>query len=294
MAATPDSMPGSTPESSSPTSSDFEVPGHAGTLHARRWQRATGGDEPTRPDYVVLLCHGYGEHIGRYEWVAQRLVADGAAVYGMDHVGHGRSEGERVLIADYEPVVDDFRRLHERAALDHPGVPVVLVGHSMGGLIGARYAQLFGDDLLCTVLSGPVMGRWEALEELLAAQEIPDAPIDPDTLSRDPQVGRAYAEDPFVWHGAFKRPTLQALHAAIATIQAGGPLRCPVLWLHGEDDRLVPYAGSATGWPAIRGQRATQKSYPQARHEIFNEINRDEVLDDLIAFVHEHRANGRA
>lgn len=290
MAATPQPIPPSTPA----TSSDFALPGHAGSLHARRWQQASGHDQPRRPDYLVLLCHGYGEHIGRYEWVAQRLVADGAAVYGVDHAGHGRSEGERVLIADYEPVVDDFRRLHERAALEHPGVPVVLVGHSMGGMIAARYAQLFGDDLLCTVLSGPVIGRWEALEALLAADQIPAAPIDPDTLSRDPQVGRAYVEDPFVWHGAFKRQTLEGLRDAIAAIQAGGPLRCPVLWLHGEDDALVPKAGSATGWPTIRGERGLQKSYPQARHEIFNEINRDEVIDDVIAFVRDNRAAGQA
>lgn len=267
-----------------PQVGDFEVAGHAGALHGRRWLAAEDA-EPRPPDYVVLLCHGYGEHVGRYEWVASRLVEDGAAVYALDHVGHGESAGERVLIPAFEPVVEDFRRLQERALLDHPGAPVVLVGHSMGGMIAARYAQLYGAELACTILSGPVLGRWDALEGLLAADEIPDAPIDPDVLSRDPQVGRDYVDDPLVWHGPFKRETLEGLRSCLDTIAGGGPIGCPVLWLHGQDDQLVPMAGSASGWPVIKGDRGQDKSYPQARHEIFNETNREEVLGDVVAFI---------
>jgi alpha-beta hydrolase superfamily lysophospholipase len=263
-------------------STEFTIEGHAGSLVARRW--AT-----TDPRYVALLCHGYGEHVGRYEEVATRLAADGAAVYAVDHVGHGRSDGERVLVEDFEGVVDDVRRLEHAARAEHPGLPVVLVGHSMGGMIGARYAQRFGADLACVVLSGPVIGRWDAVTALLAAEEIPDTPIDPDTLSRDPSVGRAYVEDPLVWHGPFKRPTLEALRRCIDAINEAGPiLATPVLWLHGEEDQLVPMAGSREGWSRIAGPGAREKSYPGARHEIFNETNRAEVLDDVVAFVHDH------
>jgi len=263
-------------------STEFGIDGHAGHLVARRWEAAA-------PTYVALLCHGYGEHIGRYEEVATRLAGDGAAVYGIDHVGHGRSDGDRVLVEDFEGVVDDVRRLERTARAEHPDVPVVLVGHSMGGMIGARYAQRYGADLACVVLSGPVIGRWDAVTALLAAEEIPDAPIDPDILSRDPAVGRAYVDDPLVWHGPFKRPTLEALQSCIDTISAAGPIdTTPVLWLHGEDDQLVPMAASREGWQLIAGPGAEQKSYPGARHEIFNETNRSEVLDDVLTFVHAH------
>jgi alpha-beta hydrolase superfamily lysophospholipase len=263
-------------------STEFEIDGHAGRLVARRW-------EATDPTYVVLLCHGYGEHVGRYEHVATRFAEDGAAVYAVDHLGHGRSDGERVLIEDFEGVVDDVRRLDHAARAEHPLLPVVLVGHSMGGMIGARYAQRFGADLACVVLSGPVIGRWDAVTALLAAEEIPDVPIDPDTLSRDPSVGRAYVADPLVWHGAFKRPTLEALQAMIDAINSGGAVEAtPVLWLHGEDDQLVPIEASRQGWAAIAGARCEQKSYPGARHEIFNETNQDEVLADALAFIHRH------
>lgn len=268
----------STPEESVP--GEFALTGHGGALHARRWPT------PERPAYVALLCHGYGEHIGRYEWVAETLGADGAAVYALDHVGHGRSEGERVLIEDFEPVVEDFRLLEQAARADHPDLPVVLIGHSMGGLIATRYAQRFGTDLAAVVLSGPVLGRWEAVEQLLPMPEIPEVPIDPETLSRDLAIGEAYDDDPLVWHGPFKRATLQALVAGMETIAAGGRLGdVPVLYLHGEDDQLVPLDPSMSGWAVVAGRHTDQRIYPGARHEIFNEVNKDEVLGDVTAFV---------
>ncbi len=260
-------------------SSRFALEGHAGTLAAYRWL-------VEEPRYVVLLVHGYGEHMGRYSEVAARLAADGASVYGLDHVGHGRSDGERVLIEDLERVVDDLRLLHDRATEEHPDLPVVLIGHSMGGLIAARYAQRFDEDLAGVVLSAPVLGEWAAVHQLLAADPIPDTPIDPATLSRDPKVGAAYAADPLVWHGPFKRPTLEALRAELHTVATGptfGDL--PVLWLHGSDDQLVPYDGTARGWRQVRGSRSESATYPGARHEIFNETNRREVLSDVLAFV---------
>ena len=140
-----------------PDSREWTLDGHAGRLVARTW---SSGEQPS---HVVLLAHGYGEHVGRYEHVAAALVAHGAAAYGVDHVGHGKSEGERVLIADFERVVDDLHQVDLRARAEHPGAPVVLIGHSMGGLIAARYAQRYGDSLAALVLSGPLVGAWEPL-----------------------------------------------------------------------------------------------------------------------------------
>lgn len=261
-------------------SSEFEVDGHAGRIVARSWEAAT-------PSYLAVLVHGYGEHIGRYEWVASRLTADGAAVYGPDHVGHGRSEGDRVVVEDFEGVVDDVRLVVQHAQDEHPGLPVVLIGHSMGGMISARYAQRFGAELACVVLSGPVIGGWQAVTDLLAAQEIPDVPIEPSTLSRDASVGEAYVADDLVWHGPFKRPTLESLQRTIDTINDAGVIdSVPVQWLHGEEDHLVPIGPSREGWAKIAGPKSQQRTYPGARHEIFNETNKDEVVGDVIAFIH--------
>jgi len=260
-------------------SHEWTYDGHGGTRVARTWP-----NDDAR--YIALLCHGYGEHLGRYEHVADHLVRHGAVVHAVDHVGHGRSDGERVLIDDFEQVVSDFHLLAEHAVESDPGLPLVLIGHSMGGMIAARYAQRYGDSLAALVLSGPVLGSWDAATGLLALDEIPDIPIDPETLSRDPAVGKAYADDPLVWHGRFQRRTLQAVVDCLSTIAEGGDLGdLPTLWVHGEDDQLVPIEATREGIARIRGDRFTQRTFPAARHEVFNETNSAEVIGAVTGFV---------
>ena len=238
-----------------------------------------------RPRYTALIAHGYGEHAGRYAHVAEHLVRHGASVYAPDHLGHGRSEGERVLVERLDDLVDDLQTVARKAQRDQPGQPVVLIGHSMGGLVAARYAQLHGSELAALVLSGPAIGGNPAIEALLAMDPIPDLPIDPAVLSRDPAVGRAYAEDPLVWHGPFRHATLAALFAGVSAVAAGPRLMLPTLWLHGEEDALAPLAEARIAVERIRGKRLESIVYPGARHEIFNETNRSEVLAAVTSFV---------
>ena len=236
--------------------------------------------------HIVILAHGYGEHLGRYEYASQLLVRRGAVVAGPDHLGHGKSGGERVMITDYELVVDDLHSVVRRAQERHPGLALVLVGHSMGGMIGARYAQLHGAELAGLVLSGPVLGSWTAVTDLLELDEIPDDPLDVSTLSRDPTVGEVYGNDELIWHGPFKRPTVAAIASELDTISRGpqlGPL--PTLWLHGADDQLVPIAGTRQGIETLGLTRLQEIIYPGARHEVFNETNRDEVLARTADFI---------
>ena len=124
------------------TVSSFQ--GQAGTIYTRSWKinGARGG---------VGLVHGYGEHLGRYEHVATALNVAGWSAYGLDHVGHGRSEGERVLIPDFTPVVEDVHTVVGQAKAANPGLPVAMIGHSMGGMIAARYAQLHPGELAALV-----------------------------------------------------------------------------------------------------------------------------------------------
>jgi alpha-beta hydrolase superfamily lysophospholipase len=239
-----------------------------------------------RPRYVALIAHGYGEHAGRYAHVAEHLVRHGASAYAPDHVGHGRSEGERALVERVDDMVADLDAVARKAAADHPGLPLVLIGHSMGGLIATRYAQQHGGKLAALVLSGPAVGGNPAIEMLLTMDPIPEIPIDPSTLSRDPEVGRAYANDPLVWHGPFKRATLAAMVAA-GKASAEGPSfgTLPVLWLHGEDDALVPVAGARPAVERLAGEQLEAIVYPGARHEVLNETNRDEVLAAVTSFI---------
>jgi alpha-beta hydrolase superfamily lysophospholipase len=253
--------------------------GQAGTIYTRTW-------EVDGAHGAVVLVHGYGEHIGRYEHVAKALNDAGWSVHGLDHVGHGRSEGERVMIPDFSPVVEDVRSvvLHARAA--NPGLPVAMIGHSMGGMIAARYAEVHPGEVAGVVLSGPVIGTWTPVTQLLGYEVIPSDPLDITTLSRDEEVGRVYSQDPYVWHGPFKRRTVLGLMNCLLDIALDADkVTGPVLWQHGEVDQLVPPAGSRRGMALLRNADVTELTYPGARHEIFNETNKDEVLADTAGFL---------
>jgi alpha-beta hydrolase superfamily lysophospholipase len=239
------------------------------------------------PRCIVLIAHGYGEHAGRYEHVAQRLVDDlGAAVYAPDHRGHGRTDGATGLVEDGEAITSDLHDVADAARAEHPSQAVALIGHSMGGLIATRYAQRYGSELAALVISSPAIGDNPAFRQLLQMDPIPEIPIDPAVLSRDPAVGDTYAADELVYHGPFQRTTLEQLFAGVDRVASGpsfGDL--PTLWIHGSDDQLVPLELTRPAIDHVRGSNFTEKIYEGGRHESFNEINRDEVLDDVVAFL---------
>jgi alpha-beta hydrolase superfamily lysophospholipase len=235
-------------------------------------------DDPAR---LVVLVHGYGEHIGRYEHVAAALNARGSAVVGPDHRGHGQSPGEPALVEDFEPIVDDLRAVVQDARND---LPVVMVGHSMGGLIATRYAQRFPEDLAGLVLSGPAIGLGPVLQGWL--EDPPSDPIDGAVLSRDPAVGEAYAADPLVYHGGWKVPTLQAFIAADDAIAAGpGFGALPLLYVHGGDDQLVPAGLAQPVVERLAGEDSELVVIDGARHEVFNETDQAETIGRVADFA---------
>ncbi|WP_367132727.1 alpha/beta fold hydrolase [Saccharothrix sp. HUAS TT1] len=252
---------------------ESNVPGHAGELAVRTWPNLDAR-------WLAVIVHGHGEHSGRYDHVAEALVDAGALVVASDQVGHGGSEGERALVADFDGVVADVAATVSSAASD---LPTVLIGHDTGGLVAARYAQL--NPLSALVLSAPVLGTWQGLDQLGdpgATRE----PVDPELLSRDPEVGKRYAADPLVWHGPYPRETLEALERALDEVNYGPALEhLPTLWLHGDADELVPLADTRTGTDRLRGLLFEERVYPGARHEVFNETESADVIADVVAFV---------
>lgn len=207
-------------------------------------------------------------------------------MYAPDHRGHGRSDGERALIDDAESLTTDLGAVDALARGAHPGLPVVLIGHSMGGMIATRFAQTRASDLAALVLSGPVIGGNPEILALAEMDPMPEVPLDPAVLSRDPAVGEAYAADPLIYHGGFARETLREFGAAVERIAAGpGFGDLPTLWIHGELDALAPLGPTRDAMEHLRGSATEEKVYPGAMHEIFNETNRDEVIGDVLAFL---------
>jgi alpha-beta hydrolase superfamily lysophospholipase len=158
----------------------------------------------------------------------------------------------------------------------------------MGGLIAARYAQRYTDSLAAVVLSGPLVGSYDAGAQLLGLPDFPDIRLDVAVLSRDPQVGASYASDPLVWHGPLRRRTLQAMLRGLDAVMAGPSLGAlALLWAHGEADVAAPVDNSRAGIEHLRSDRLVERIYPGAGHEVFNEINKDEVLADVTAFIND-------
>ncbi|MCB0831252.1 MAG: lysophospholipase [Solirubrobacterales bacterium] len=265
------------------------IEGSKGDIVVHQW--APVGE----PEYVVLLAHGYAEHALRHAGLAEKFEADGAVVYAPDHRGHGRSGGEPALVDEAQPLIDDFAKVYDLAREEHPGLPIVLVGHSMGGLLATLFVQEGERPVDAVVLSSPLLGGNPALVALLDLDEIPDIPIDPMVISRDENEQQAYLDDPMIYHGPFRRETLEGLVAGLDRARSGGGFGdLPVLWIHGEGDMLVPYDLTAETMGILSGPGTQAKSYPEARHELFHEINREEVYKDVFDFIDQNTPEAAA
>ena len=257
-----------------------EFEGSEGRISYHAWVNHAA---PTR---IVVFTHGYAEHGARYAHVAETLADAGAAVYAEDHIGHGNSEGERALITDFEHVVDDLHTLISIAKEQHPGLPIVMAGHSMGGLLTARYAQRYPDTLAGIAFLGAVIGNWKWAREVLALPELPQETSDVAGMSRDPVAAKGYADDPLVYHGPYKRPLLEAEVVALDRFNAEiDRLTLPVLLLHGSADPFVPPYDSVEALLRMPSEDKEMRIFPGARHELVHETNKREVIDVLHRWI---------
>ena len=245
---------------------------------------------PPSPRGVLLLCHGLGEHAGRYGDVVEAVVPDGWAVYGLDQRGHGLSGGRRAHIERYADLLTDFD-VFRRAVFDrHPDLPVVLLGHSMGGQIALAYALDHQDDLVGLVLSAPALAGEVVPKPLVpllralgrVAPRLRPAGIDVTKISKDPAVVAAYQADRLVHHG---KPTL-ALGLGIVGQFAVLPERArdltlPLLLQHGSLDALTDPAGTRLLAATAGSADKTVLWYDGLWHEIYNEPERARPLADL-------------
>lgn len=271
-------------------------------------------DDPGEERAALVLVHGLGEHVGRYDALAARLTAEGYAVHGYDQRGHGGAEGPRAQVDRFEQLVDDLGDVVARVRAAHPDRPLVLFGHSMGGVVALRAAQtgvVEPDALLLSSpalrVDGDVPGWLSALLARVAGPfpGLPTKPVDVSALSRDPAVVEAYRRDPAVYHGPVKarmatelvRAGAMALADADASADAGasddapagnGHVDVPVLIVHGREDRIADPGASAALHRAMAGRDATLALYDDGPHELFNDPLRERVLDDVLGWLDAH------
>jgi alpha-beta hydrolase superfamily lysophospholipase len=250
---------------------------------------------PRNAERIVILVHGYGEHSGRYEHTASDLARAGFEVHAYDQKGHGRSGGARCYARRFDHLLDDLEGFVAAVRTERAPLPVIVVGHSMGGLVVAAYASLRNPTVAGVVTSGALLSmpedvsparaisirvlKWIAPRLSLASQ------LDPDALSRDPEVVRAYLDDPLVQRKITASLASEMLTAMKRTAAAAAAVRVPILLLHGEDDRICALAGSRDFFEGLKVTQREFRTYPGLRHEIFNEPERATVLGDLVGWI---------
>lgn len=257
--------------------------GSRGRIHHDSWLP----QQPART--VVVLLHGYGEHLGLYDPLASRLTGAGHAVHALDSLGHGRSDGERGRLDSFDDYVDDARTLVRIATEQHPGVPVILVGHSGGAL--AAYLLALRHPRLASgaVLSGAPLAPLDWVAAELAGARTAVGALDTSTLlSTHPDYLHQQLHDPLCLDGGFHHSFLRAKQAAwpetVAALAESRP-GLPVLVVHGEDDAVVP--ASIARYVAHALPRASLRCFPGDLHDVLNEHDRAVVHDELLAFVEE-------
>eukprot|EP00744_Colponema_vietnamica_P015295 GILI01021444.1.p1 GENE.GILI01021444.1~~GILI01021444.1.p1 ORF type:complete len:320 (+),score=86.29 GILI01021444.1:52-960(+) len=249
------------------------------------------------PKGVIFLCHGFSEHIGRYEHVANAFNAAGFSVLAIDHQGHGHSEGDRTFVSFFQDYIDDFCQfVQEETKNFASSVPRFLLGHSMGGLIAIRVGLSNVIEWKGVVLSAPgvmvdpnaaspaVIKIGRAISKVFPKMGI--KPLDLNGLTTDMQMLEAIKNDPLRYDGKVLARWGTEFIAATEQLQANyGVVNFPFLCVHGDRDTICNVEGSRQ---LHSGASSTDKKlivYPGMLHECFNEVGRDKVFADIIQWL---------
>ena len=259
------------------------------------WQ----GWRPERdPRAALAIVHGHGEHSGRYMNVVDFLLPRGYAVYGFDHRGHGRSRGRRGHIDSWTDYREDVREFLRSLAAREAGRAIFLMGHSMGALVVLDYLLHDPDGIRGAIISAPPLEPAGVAKPYLVflsrvlSKTCPRFPLrlalDASALSRDEGVVRTRSADPLV-HGRFTARWGTEALAAIARVKTrAAGVKVPVLFIHGEADRLNLSEGSCRFFERTASADKTLRIYPEMFHELHNDIGYHRVLGDLELWLGRH------
>lgn len=250
------------------------------------------------PRAIILLAHGYAEHSSRYDHVGVFCADRGLAVLAIDHWGHGKSDGRPGFVPRFSAYIDGMTALRATAERDFPGIPKILAGHSMGGLIAATV--LLGQQQYFTgcVLSGPAImagqvpsSAIQAISRLLSVivPKLGVLALDAAGVSRDPAVVEAYLADPLVYKGKLSARLAVEMFAAMSRVRAEAhSISLPVMLMHGDADSLTAPAGSQFLFDRVASSDRLLRLYPLLYHEIFNEPERLAILEEMTDWITLH------
>jgi acylglycerol lipase len=250
---------------------------------------------PPQPEQVLVVAHGFAEHSGRYDALGAWFAARGVAVHALDHQGHGRSAGPRGHIASFGHLLDDLEAFLRLVQREHPDDSLTLLGHSMGGLLVATLLCERRPRVSAAITSSAALALptnfsrtrrtgVRLLRRLMPRMSLASG-LDPNGLSRDPEVVRRYLEDPLVFRRMTASFAAELLDTMERTAQLSQEVALPMLVMHGADDPICPAAGSRAFFPRVRGKGSALRIYPKLRHEIFKEPEQEDVFQDTLEWL---------
>jgi alpha-beta hydrolase superfamily lysophospholipase len=258
--------------------------------------RVRADDPPQAPSARIVLIHGIGDQVDGVPYVtaAAALTSRGFSVRRLELRGHGRSGGTRVFVDTWADFRDDVGRFVRLVSAERPVLPVFLAGISMGGLIVTNYAAHRPEGLRGVIALAPALGTTGGSRVLLALLPVlsrvaPSLPINPkldlSRLTRDPEMQRAYLADPLYQTRVTPRIAAELLRAVTDTRERAPAFHVPLFILHGSADTLTSPAGSREFFERAGSGDKTYKTYDGAYHNLFVEANRDEIYDDIAAWI---------
>jgi len=250
------------------------------------------------PKAVLLVAHGLAEHSGRYKNLVNYFVPKGYSVYALDHRGHGKSEGTRSYVDNFNDYLFDLKTFFDMVRKENKNARIFLFGHSLGGTIATAYAVEHQEGLAGLILSGSSLVPSTSVSPALLAMAgvvsalLPKMGVtllDASAISRDKAVVDAYVNDPLVFRG--KVPA--RMGAELARMWKQLPeqmprIKLPILIMHGFADRLANPAGSKLLYERVGSKDKTLKLYDKCYHEICNEPERKQVFIDMEAWLTKH------
>ena len=249
----------------------------------------------TETELVLVIIHGIGEHSSRYHHIAEKFTKNKIKVFSIDLPGHGNSSGKRAYIKSYDFFIEIIDSQVKYIKSEHPDIPVIILGHSMGGSLAVYYALKMQPDVNGFILSSPALHSNPDIKPILLKLSgfvstllpwLPILQLDSQYISHDQNIVTNYNSDPLVYHGKLPARTCSEINKSIKFNQSNAEqFEYPVFIIHGSGDKLTDCQGSQQFYDNISSLDKNIKIYDGLYHELMNEFEKNEIIDDLLNWV---------
>lgn len=246
---------------------------------------------------VLIIAHGLGEYSGRYGNLLNSLAGKKISVFAIDHRGHGKSDGKRGHVDSFMDYVYDLKLFIEFIKEENRGLPVILLGHSMGGVITARYSMTYPDDISLIVMSSPGLApsfkvpEWKKglasfFSSRIGSLSFPNG-LSVEGISHDSEVVNAYENDPLIHNKVSARWVVEFMRATEECMANAKNIRKPILLLHGKGDCIADYKATEEFYNSVSSVNKKLYLYEGLYHETMNETaeEREKVLRDVTGWI---------